>query len=156
MRKSIGVLGMIALLCLSFIVNGNIAGAQRSGGGGGGGSRAGGTNLIFDYCPAINGRIPIGTGNITITTYVTTVNLNIKSSNVDLPDNTELTVTVFAKDWITGKPWAPKVAGTMSLLGRKGALQALNVYQTAAGLVPIVSSIVITDPNGNVVMSWNP
>ena len=157
MKKILGFVALIALCMALFGSNGTVAYAQRGGGGGGSSARKGGaSNLIFDNCPAIENRIPSGSGVLTVTTYVTTVNLNIRVTNVSLPDNTELTVTVYARDWFTGLPWEPRVAGTISLSGRKGQMQALGVYQTAPGLVPIVTSIVITDFDGNVVMSGHP
>ena len=157
MKKAIGIFGIFALLCLSFATIGNRAEAQRSGGGSGGGaSRAGARSLIFDNCPALNGRIPSGSGNETITSYQTTDSLNMKLSNIDLPDNSELTVTVLAKDWLTGAALAPTVAGKVTLLARKGAFIGVVFLSANFRILPVVTSIVITDENGAFIMSGHP
>ncbi len=153
MKKILSILGVVAIMFGSVAVTTQSVEAQNRGGKV---RRGGASKLIFDNCPARNGRVPSGAGNLTITTYVTSVDLNVHCSNIDLPDGTVLTVTVYANDWFTGQPWAPRQAGTITVASRKGQLQSLGVYQTAIGAVPIVKSIVVTAPDGTFIMSGHP
>lgn len=158
MKKAFGFWSAVTLALVALTAFSATTGAQRSGGGGGGGNaRHGGRySLIFDYAPEINGRAPVCRGTYGLTTYITTLSLDIRVSSCNLPDGTPLTVTAYANDYYNGTPWEPKVAGTMTVSGGSCALTASSVWTTPAGGLPTLTSVVVTDPNGNVVLSGHP
>ena len=157
LKKIFGLLVLLAFLCSALSVTSLPAFAQRGGGGGGPVARHGGRyNLLFDYVLPINGRSPVYSGSYGITTYITTLSLNIRISSCELPDNTPLTVTVYANDYYTGAPWVPRVAGTMTVISRSASLTVSELWTTPAGGLPVISSIVITAPDGTVVASGHP
>ena len=160
MRKFLGLMSELALICAALCVLCVPTLAQRGGGGGGGGggsARHGGKfNLIFDYALPINGRTPVCSGAYGITTYVTTLSLDIRLSSCDLPDGTLLTVTVHANDYYTGAPWVPKVAGTMTLNAHAATLVVSELWTTPSGGLPVISSVVITAPDGTILVSGHP
>lgn len=146
---------LVALFfCLALAITSGQADAQRRGGSS---RRTGGrTALVFDYAPELNGRVPQCSGSIQVTTYVTTVSVDLKLSNVELPDNTTLYVTAYAVDYFNGNPWPSVLAGTLTVSSRKGALNSGSLYITGPGLLPLITYVVVTDENGNVIVSGHP
>lgn len=166
MKRGFSVFGLMALMGL--LVSGLSApvAAQQGGSGGGGGNGGGGNsgssspvqhggkyNIIWDTPQSINGKMPKSVGSVSISTYVTTLSLDARLSSINLPDNTQLTVTVYANDLFTGLPWTPKVAGIITLAGQSGSLTIASLWVTAAGKLPSVTSVVVTQADGTVVVS---
>ncbi len=135
------------------------ASAQRggSGGGGGGSARHGGNyNIVWDTPQPINGRTPRAVGSVNVSTYVAVINMDVKLSSINLPDNTPLTVTVHARDYFTGLPWITKNAGTITVNAQSGSLVVSSLWVTAPGFLPVVTSVVVTEQDGTIVVSGKP
>lgn len=162
MIRRFRLLGLVALLGLLVTGMSSPAQAQKGGSGGGGGTSGGGGrhggryNILWDAAQPINGQTPRAVGAINISTYVTTVNLDVRLSSVNLPDNTELTVTVNAKDYYTGLPWLSRNAGTITLNRQSGSLTVASLWVTAPGFLPIITTVVVTKADGTVVITGHP
>ncbi len=157
MRRLLAILGMAALMGAVLCAGAHSAAAQRGGSGGGGGGRSGGrTPLVFDYAPQIGKYTPTASGSFLISTYVTTLSIDLKLSTVDLPDDTQLTITVYARDYFNSAPWPTQLAGTMTILGRKCFLNSSALWTTAPGRLPVITSVVVTAPDGTVIVSGHP
>jgi len=120
------------------------------GGGLGGGRVAGRTSLTFAAQESFGGVTPQCKGTVGITTYITTVTLDLLASQVSLPDGSQLKVTVNAIDYFTLKPWTPLDAGSITLTGGKGRLTVPSLVTTAPGRVPVVTSVVVSAPDGSI------
>lgn len=158
MKHGSKLLGALALSCLLSGMSAP-ASAQKGGGGGGGGgsSRIGGTsNIVWDTPPLINGKLPRVVGQVNVSTYITTINLDVRLSSVNLPDNTLLTVTVYANDYFTGLPWLTKDAGTITIKGQTSSLTVAALWVTAPRFLPIVTRVVVTKADGTVVAGGKP
>jgi hypothetical protein len=157
----IRAVSLFALLFLLFGALSTNAAAQRGGSGGGGGggslSRGGGRyNLTFDYAPPIDGVAPRCVGSYSISTYVTTLNVTVKASRVNLPDNTPLAVLVEARDYYTGMPWPTIYAGTAYVTAQNADLTVLSLYVTSPGGLPNVTRVSMVAPDGTVIVSGHP
>ncbi len=152
-----GLMTLLSLLGSGLLITAQAQHGGGSGGGGGGSARHGGKySIIWDAAQPIKGKTPTAVGAVNVSTYITTINLNVRLSSVDLPDKTQLTVTVEAKDYFTGLPWASKTAGTIVLTGQAGSLTVPSLWVTAAGYVPVVTHVVITKADGTVIISGHP
>ena len=167
MKRGHGALGLVAFLGLLsglsspvLAQNGGGSGGGGNGGGtggGGGNARHGGKyNIVWDAAQPISGKTPRAIGAVNVSTYVTTINLDVRLLSVNLPDNTPLTVTVYANDYFTGLPWLTKTAGTIYLNGQGGLLSVGALWVTASGFLPIVTTVVVTQADGTVVVSGHP
>jgi hypothetical protein len=162
MKQISKLFGVLTVLCLLMSALTAPALAQKGGsggGGGGGGSTArhgGNYNIIWDAAQSIGGKTPSAVGSINVSTYVAVINMDVKVTSVNLPDNTPLTVTVYANDYFTGLPWITQNAGTITLIGQKGTLVVPALWVTAPGFLPIVTRIVVTQADGTVVVSGRP
>lgn len=158
MKKLLELLRIAALTCAALgILCAPVLGQRGGSGGGGSTARHGGNyNVIWDPSEPINGRIPKSVGSVGVSTYVAVLNVSVRLSSVNLPDNTELTVTVYSKDYFTGKPWPSKVAGTITLLANSGVLPSTTFWITTPGFLPVVTSVVVTEADGTIVASGHP
>src|SRR5450631_479219 len=105
MKKRFNLMFVAFLLCCaaSSLLS-SPALAQKGGGGGGnsGGTTArhgGNYNINWDPIQPINGHTPKAVGSVGVSTYVAVLDVSVRLSAVYLPDNTELTVTVYSKDF---------------------------------------------------------
>ncbi len=170
MKRGYDMMGFAALLGLLAsgiampVLAQNGGGGGNTGGGGGGGNTGGGANarhggkynIIWDAAQPISGRTPRAIGAVNVSTYVTTINLDVRLIGVNLPDNTPLTVTAYAMDYFTGLPWFSQNAGTIYLNGQGGSLLVPGLWVTAPGYLPIVTGVVVTQADGTVVISGHP
>lgn len=160
MRKVMGLIGVMALLCVA--LTGACRQAMAQGGGNGGGNSGGGGrhgghyNIQWNPSQPINGRVPKAVGSVGVSTYVAVLDASVRLSSVDLPDNTLLTVTVYSKDYFTGATWPSKVVGTISIVGGSGVLPTTVFWITTPGFLPVVTSVVVTRADGTVVASGHP
>ena len=153
MRSLRSLVGLVAAIgCAMLILCGPVLAQRSGGGGGGGGKRTGGRyNVLWDNINSSYGAKQKWNGAVNVSTYITTLYVSMKVQNIDLPDNTVLTVTVYAKDWWSGLPWEPKVGGTFSVLLGAGALTTSQVWVTASGGIPLVTKIEVSAPDGTVI-----
>jgi hypothetical protein len=158
MKQGFGLFGLMALAGLLMSGLSAPALAQNGGGGGGGSAVRHGAryNVIWNTPQPIGGKTPKAVGAVNVSTYVTTINMDVRLSSVNLPDNTPLTVTVYAKDYFTGLPWLTKTAGTITLNAQNGSLTVAALWVTAQGFLPVVTTIVVTQADGTVVISGHP
>lgn len=152
-------LGLVLAVGCMMVLAGSAL-AQKSGGGGGGnagggaGGRHGGNfNINWDFIQPFENHLPKCVGSEHVTTYVTTLSVDIRMSNLYLADNTVLTITVYAKDYFSGAPWTPKVAGTMAVNAHSATFATTELWTTAAGGLPVVTAVVVTLPDGTIVAS---
>ncbi len=117
---------------------------------------SGTTPIRWDTPQPINGVTPVAVGGVNISTYITTINLDVRLTSVKLPDNTPLTVTVYANDYFTGLPWLTKTAGTITLVHQRGSLLVSSLWVTAPRFLPIVTRVEVTRADGTIVVSGKP
>jgi hypothetical protein len=167
MKRGSSVFGVFGVMTLMGLLMSGLSApalAQKGGSGGAGGTGGGGStarhggkySIVWDAAQPINGKTSKATGAVNVSTYVAIINLDVRLSSVNLPDNTPLTVTVYANDYFTGLPWLSKTAGTITLSGQGGSLTAPSLWVTAPGFLPIVTRVVVTQANGAVVVSGHP
>ena len=156
----------IAILALALALLGGLSTdvrAQKSGGGGGGSTGGGGNarrggsyNLTFDKSGAAAGSRCTCLGGYNLTTYVTTLSLDYKINNSDLPDGTRVWATVLATDWYTGLPWLPLPGGAVAIVGGKASFHNANVVTTGTFGLPNVNQVVLTLDDGTVLFVGHP
>lgn len=144
----------------------NSAQAQRGGGsGGGGGSTSGGGssnrhggsfNLIFDRTSGVAGSRSTCIGGYNITTYVTTMSIDYRCRNLDLPDGTQIGAIVYTTDYFTGLPWLPIAAGNSTVTGGAAAFHNPNVITTGVNGLPVFQSIQLVLADGTVIFTGHP
>lgn len=138
---------------------GNAGGGGLGGGGLGGGGlarRGGRTGLNFSASGPINGVVPRCAGTVSISTYVTILTIDLLAGSLNLPDGTQLEVTVLANDFFTGRPWPAVDGGTMSVLGKKAALHSGPLYVTSPGGLPVITGVIVSLPDGTIVFTGRP
>jgi len=142
-----------ALICLCAL-------ASTSNASGSGGSTETGTPLAITYAANIGGKTPSWSGTYTITYgipgYYTfdTVQVSLKAKSVNLPDFTNLYVTYFFSDMLTGAAMPPVSAPSMSVskgvANAKSTITIMNWnYSTA---MRHLDGVVVTDSAGNIVV----
>lgn len=154
-----GVIGGVLALALAATANAS----GGSGGGVGGGVNSGGINRHggsygMVYAPASTSYGPKAAciGNYNLTTYVTTLRVDWKCTNVNLPDGSLLYTYVLTNDYFTGNAWAPMFAGVTSLAGGKAVFTNPNVVTTGVNGLPVMKAVVIVAEDGSIVFTGVP
>ena len=156
MKRFFGLLGMMAVLVAAVSLSATAANAQRGGGGGGGGSRTGGRyTLVFNPASQYGKYTPQGKGTYSLSSYVSVLSVSMKLQSIDLPDNSQLTVTAYGTEWLTGRPLVASV-GTMTIFARSATMSSGIAWETGAGLLPILTKIVVTAPDGTILLTAHP
>lgn len=162
---------LASALLASFLFFGLVtpAAAQSGGGGGGGGGansggsgggssvRHGGSfKLFFDQSSTPAGALSTCTGGYNLSTYVTTLTLDYKCSNLELADGTQIYAYVYTTDYFTGLPWLPIYAGASSVLRGKAAFNNPNVYTTGFNGLPVMRTVQLSLADGTVIFTGHP
>ena len=136
------VFGILALACA--IAGSPLAAiAQKGGGGAGGGSGGGGGAVIAvvpikmnNYATPFNGVLPQGTVTFSYSKDGLTRSMDIKVSNVKVPDGTEMQVESLEAIRVTGRCWHYEpYFYKMTIIGGQGSL---NFSTDRAEFVPMV------------------
>jgi hypothetical protein len=143
-----------ALICLCALAS------TSNASGGSGGTTETGTPLAITYAANIGGKTPTWSGTYTITYgipgYYTfdTVQVSLKGKSVNLPDFTNLNVTYFFSDMLTGAAMPPVSAPPMSVskgvANAKSTITIMNFNFSTA--IRHLDGVVVTDAAGNVVV----
>jgi hypothetical protein len=144
-----------ALICLCALTS-----TSNASGGGGGGSTETGTPLNVTYAASIGGKTPSWSGTYTITYgipgYYTwdSVQVSLKGKSVNLPDMTQLNVTYFFSDMITGVALPPVSAPRMLVDKSVGvAKSTINIMNSNySSYMRHLDGVVVTDAAGNIVV----
>ncbi len=148
---------VLALMIACTPVLAQSGGSGSGGGSGGGGSARKGGRFGMTWTSQLeNGRMPVVSGTCSITTYVTMMSVDISVGQLEFPDGTQLIVTAYANSYFTGLPVPPQVAGVMTLVGKKAKLSSLALWTSSPGQLPYLTSVVITDLDGNVISVGTP
>ena len=145
---------LATLTCSAFAQRG---GGSGGGSGGGGNARHGGSfNLVYDHNGTVGGSRCSCIGGYNLTTYVTTLSIDYKLKNSDLPDGTLVYATVYSKDYYTGVSWLPMSGGAGSMLAGQISFHNPNVVTTGVFGLPVLQTVVLTLADGSVLFSGHP